>query len=478
MEFSGLLVKLLLLPSPAVERKRERSHGGRENGEMVDEGDGEMEAAGSVCRRKKWERKREERRRPVDGRKKWRKGEENGERVEATGGGGLVREREGEGRAAEDSPTTSWPIQDLLELSLPTSEAPSKSKKKSKEKVSEPTSGASYLFFDGGSGLLDFTIAEALKWKYAGPPAASLVQYSQPSAEHFHAADPALHQGISQPLLIEESRELRPAEHGLTTTQNSSATRNDDIPEMLSFFCGKGRRNIEPPVALQLAKNLTWIGGADDRGEMSVHQTPKNHVRQVLLIFSLVCGATGVVLLAVSVLKGAWKDLPEELVHNILSPLIGRDFAALQAVCKSWKSASTTSFAIRTPCLLMCSNDTSTLHYPISNSFVVGTDNDLGDLGDKSLFISNAATFVETISAKGAEKKVYLPCFRGRGNKQMALFYCLATRRYKSFGADWAACSYTCLYESTRPASTTWIKPVSHHLITSCNDPQFEFTSW
>ncbi|MCD7471958.1 hypothetical protein HAX54_012774, partial [Datura stramonium] len=47
MEFFGLLVEVLLLPSPVVERKRER--------------------------------------RSADGRKKWRKGEEDGERVEATG---------------------------------------------------------------------------------------------------------------------------------------------------------------------------------------------------------------------------------------------------------------------------------------------------------------------------------------------------------------------------------------------------------
>ncbi|MCD7466257.1 hypothetical protein HAX54_002805 [Datura stramonium] len=96
-------------------------------------------------------------------------------------------------------------------------------------------------------------------------------------------------------------RELRPAEHGLTTNENSSSTTNDDVPEMLSFFGGNGRRNTQPPVALPLAKNLTWIGGGDERGEMSAHHTPKNHVRQVLLISSLVCGATGVVLLAVSV---------------------------------------------------------------------------------------------------------------------------------------------------------------------------------
>uniref|UniRef100_A0A0V0HAB8 Putative ovule protein n=1 Tax=Solanum chacoense TaxID=4108 RepID=A0A0V0HAB8_SOLCH len=100
-------------------------------------------------------------------------------------------------------------------------------------------------------------------------------------------------------------RELRPAEHGLTTTENQNSdstttTTNDEVPEMMSFFGGNdGRRNTQPPVAKPIAENVTWIGG--ERGGMSVHHNSRDHVRDVLLISSLVCGATGVVLLAVSV---------------------------------------------------------------------------------------------------------------------------------------------------------------------------------
>lgn len=98
-------------------------------------------------------------------------------------------------------------------------------------------------------------------------------------------------------------RELRPAEHGLATTENQnsdSSTTNDEIPEMMSFFGGNGgRRDTKPPVAKPMAENVTWIGG--ERGGISVHHNSRDHVRDVLLISSLVCGATGVVLLAVSV---------------------------------------------------------------------------------------------------------------------------------------------------------------------------------
>ncbi|XP_060192449.1 uncharacterized protein LOC132621968 [Lycium barbarum] len=109
---------------------------------------------------------------------------------------------------------------------------------------------------------------------------------------------------LSITLFQSNARELRPAEHGLTnqnssTSSSSTTTTNDVVPEMLSFFNGNGQRNTKPPVALPIAENLTWING--DRGEMSVHHTPKDHVKQVLLISSLVCGATGLVLLVISV---------------------------------------------------------------------------------------------------------------------------------------------------------------------------------
>ncbi|TMX05747.1 hypothetical protein EJD97_001782 [Solanum chilense] len=368
--------------------------------------------------------------------------------------------------------------------------------------------------------------------------------------------------------------------------------------------------------------------------------------------------------------EGPWKNLPEELVHNILTQLVGRDFIALQSVCKSWKS-STMSSPILSPCLLVMSSNR--LHYPISNSTIANmniydcgntpssiigcsnynwllmridpknsltffnpftnvkielptihlisslscfsfsapptspdctvfcictdicdkiyfcilrrferewnileydrdadfiassstslfykgryyyslskqgdlviydmddedeqpqprwiksstsflrnrlstkrcqsfmTESDEGellvvfmscdgqwvqvckldesrmiwvpvhDLGNKSIFISNPATFVETIKIKGTQNKIYVPWFRGTNvnNKQnkVPLFYSVATRKYHSFGAS---ASYSSLYESTRPASNTWIKPISHHHLT-CNTNLHNKFTW
>nr|XP_009587971.1 uncharacterized protein LOC104085598 [Nicotiana tomentosiformis]XP_016435986.1 PREDICTED: uncharacterized protein LOC107762168 [Nicotiana tabacum] len=115
--------------------------------------------------------------------------------------------------------------------------------------------------------------------------------------------------------LQSNGRELRPAEHGLTNQDFSSTpTTNDDVPEMLSFFGGGGRRNAQPPVALPIAKNLTWIGG--DRGGMPVHHSSKDNVRGALLISSLVCGATGIVLLAVSAFVYVFRFRKEKQVQT------------------------------------------------------------------------------------------------------------------------------------------------------------------
>ncbi|CAN4080407.1 unnamed protein product [Withania somnifera] len=83
-------------------------------------------------------------------------------------------------------------------------------------------------------------------------------------------------------------RELRPSEHGLTHQHSSKS--ND--PQLHSFFTGAGEKT---PPSLPEARNLTW----SDNG-VSRDSNRKDHVRQVLLLFSLVCGAAGVVLLAVS----------------------------------------------------------------------------------------------------------------------------------------------------------------------------------
>ncbi|OIT29534.1 hypothetical protein A4A49_64409, partial [Nicotiana attenuata] len=110
-------------------------------------------------------------------------------------------------------------------------------------------------------------------------------------------------------------RELRPAEHGLTNQGLSSTpTTNDDVPGMLSSFGGSGRRNAQPPVALPIAKNLTWIGG--DGGGMPVHHNSKDHMREALVISSLMCGATGIVLLAVSACVYVFRFRKEKQVQT------------------------------------------------------------------------------------------------------------------------------------------------------------------
>ncbi|CAN4080252.1 unnamed protein product [Withania somnifera] len=112
--------------------------------------------------------------------------------------------------------------------------------------------------------------------------------------------------------LQSNGRDLRPAEHGLTTTLNSTTTTNDDVPNMLSFFNGH-----QPPVALPIADNITWINGGE-RGEMTLHYpNSRDHVKDVLLISSLVCGATGVVFLAVSLFVCVvWRLRKEKTVQD------------------------------------------------------------------------------------------------------------------------------------------------------------------
>nr|XP_009625250.1 uncharacterized protein LOC104116155 [Nicotiana tomentosiformis] len=96
-------------------------------------------------------------------------------------------------------------------------------------------------------------------------------------------------------------RELRPSEHGLPYQRSSNipAAKVND-PQLHSFFAGTGGKS-PPSSALPEARNLTWWNNTGNNGDvMSRDSNGKDHVREVLLVSSLVCGAAGVVLLAVS----------------------------------------------------------------------------------------------------------------------------------------------------------------------------------
>ncbi|XP_055805087.1 uncharacterized protein LOC129873920 [Solanum dulcamara] len=87
-------------------------------------------------------------------------------------------------------------------------------------------------------------------------------------------------------------RDLRPSEHGLPS---SYPTEKSTDPQLHSFFAGSGDKT---PSSLPEARNLTWWDNSGD--QMSHEGNQKDHVREALLVSSLVCGAAGVVLLAVS----------------------------------------------------------------------------------------------------------------------------------------------------------------------------------
>lgn len=98
-------------------------------------------------------------------------------------------------------------------------------------------------------------------------------------------------------------RYLRPSDHGLAY-QNTSRSARKDVPEMVSFFKG-GRTatsfvpNTPLPEASRSSNNdpaeMWWR-----KNRKSREDSGKDHVRQVLLLASLLCGLTGVVLLVVS----------------------------------------------------------------------------------------------------------------------------------------------------------------------------------
>ncbi|XP_050370648.1 uncharacterized protein LOC126788680 [Argentina anserina] len=98
---------------------------------------------------------------------------------------------------------------------------------------------------------------------------------------------------------VSEARELRPSEHGLeyTPAGNTSAAP----AEAKSFFSGggggeSGSSSVALPKAMNSNETTSWWEGVNARGGGK----RDHHVRDVLVVVSLVCGITGVVLFVAS----------------------------------------------------------------------------------------------------------------------------------------------------------------------------------
>ncbi|KAL7195185.1 hypothetical protein ACSBR1_035414 [Camellia fascicularis] len=98
-----------------------------------------------------------------------------------------------------------------------------------------------------------------------------------------------------------DGRDLRPSEHGLAY-QNNVTAAGEKSPEMRSFFGGAMPTVPAPSVPMPVAKNMSdaswWRevsggGGGGGGGR-------RDHVRDALVVATMVCGATGVVLLVVA----------------------------------------------------------------------------------------------------------------------------------------------------------------------------------
>ncbi|KAL0011856.1 hypothetical protein SO802_006964 [Lithocarpus litseifolius] len=113
-----------------------------------------------------------------------------------------------------------------------------------------------------------------------------------------------------------ESHELRPSDHGLefqTNTPSSSDSEKSPPPEMMSFFGNSSSASSDVAMPKALNSNsssssstadddTSWWNNAGRGGGKS-----KDHVRDVLLVGSVACGLTGVVLLVASALLYAFK---------------------------------------------------------------------------------------------------------------------------------------------------------------------------
>ncbi|XP_023895770.2 uncharacterized protein LOC112007630 [Quercus suber] len=112
-----------------------------------------------------------------------------------------------------------------------------------------------------------------------------------------------------------ESHELRPSDHGLeyqTNTPSSSDSEKSPPPEMMSFFgnSSSSSSDVAMPKALNSNSSAADDGDTSWWGNNGGHGgggKSKDHVRDVLLIGSVACGLTGVVLLVVSALLYIFK---------------------------------------------------------------------------------------------------------------------------------------------------------------------------
>ncbi|KAF8413511.1 hypothetical protein HHK36_001501 [Tetracentron sinense] len=105
---------------------------------------------------------------------------------------------------------------------------------------------------------------------------------------------------ISLPLIAmmivgeSECREIRPSDHGLESQKNPGGVKS---PEMVSFFGGSSPSSSSE-MSLPEAKNSSeqWWGTMGPPGRFR-EEKGHDHVKEVMLIASLVCGVVGLALL-------------------------------------------------------------------------------------------------------------------------------------------------------------------------------------
>lgn len=113
-----------------------------------------------------------------------------------------------------------------------------------------------------------------------------------------------------------ESHELRPSDHGLeyqTNTPTSSDSEKSPPPEMMSFFGNSSSASSDVAMPKALNSNSNSSSADDDTSSWWNNAgrggggKSRDHVRDVLLVGSVACGLTGVVLLVASSLLYVFK---------------------------------------------------------------------------------------------------------------------------------------------------------------------------
>ncbi|KAM7505773.1 hypothetical protein LguiB_004677 [Lonicera macranthoides] len=96
-----------------------------------------------------------------------------------------------------------------------------------------------------------------------------------------------------------DGRELRPSEHGLTNQDTPPAT-GENTADMMSFFGGPAASKVPLPEARNMSDMSSWPNSDGGGGRRRDGGREGDHVSEVLLVASVACGATGVVLLIVA----------------------------------------------------------------------------------------------------------------------------------------------------------------------------------